>query len=108
MDRDEMGKDEHSGSIIIQTKDIIYNYGNMNAKFIWKNFWGSPLNQQSSDYKVTMNENPDCASTWKGRILMQITCEKCDKPNSKNTIVNQTIIDQAKLKIEQFIDKKYP
>jgi hypothetical protein len=30
-----------------------------------------------------MNENPDFASTWKGRVLMQIVCEPCDKPESK-------------------------
>jgi hypothetical protein len=44
MDYDEVGSNENSGSIIIQTKDIMYNYGNMNGKFIWRNFWGSPLN----------------------------------------------------------------
>jgi hypothetical protein len=31
-----------------------------------------------------MNENPECASTWKGRILMQVTCDRYDKPISKN------------------------
>ena len=27
-----------------------------------------------------MNENPEVASYWKGRILMQCTAEKTDKP----------------------------
>jgi Ca2+-dependent lipid-binding protein len=44
MDYDEVGANELSGSIIIQTKDIINNSGDMNGKFIWRNFWGSPLN----------------------------------------------------------------
>ncbi len=27
-----------------------------------------------------MNENPEIASNWKGRILMQVTAEKTEKP----------------------------
>ncbi len=27
-----------------------------------------------------MNENPELASTWKGRILMQVSAEKTEKP----------------------------
>lgn len=27
-----------------------------------------------------MNENPEIASAWKGRILMQIAAEKTEKP----------------------------
>jgi hypothetical protein len=27
-----------------------------------------------------MNSNPETASTWKGRILMQVTAEKTEKP----------------------------
>lgn len=34
-----------------------------------------------------MNANPDVASTWKGRILMQIVAEKTEKPTcAKKTI----------------------
>ena len=30
-----------------------------------------------------MNENPELGSLWKGRILMQVVAEKCDKPVRK-------------------------
>ncbi len=44
MDQDDVTKNEHSGSFILDTKDIINDTYNNNNKFIWKNFWGSPLN----------------------------------------------------------------
>lgn len=45
----------------------------------WKNVYGSPLDVSG---KVTkrMNENPEIASLWKGRILMKCTAEKTEKP----------------------------
>ena len=30
-----------------------------------------------------MDENPDEASTWKGRVLIQMSCEKTEKPQVK-------------------------
>ena len=27
-----------------------------------------------------MNENPEIASNWKGRVLMEVTCEETEKP----------------------------
>ena len=44
MDYDDVTSNEHSGSIILMAKDIIYNTNNNNDKFVWRNFWGSPLN----------------------------------------------------------------
>lgn len=37
-----------------------------------------------------MNSNPEIASTWKGRILMQITAEKTDKPSLLCQKINDT------------------
>jgi hypothetical protein len=36
-----------------------------------------------------MNANPELASAWKGRILMQITAEKVDRPYFKKTPVSE-------------------
>jgi hypothetical protein len=44
MDYDDVSSNEHSGSFILETKDIINDTFKINNKFIWKNFWGSPLN----------------------------------------------------------------
>jgi hypothetical protein len=41
--------------------------------------YGSPLGH-SGTTTDDMNSNPEVASTWKGRILMQVTAEKTEKP----------------------------
>jgi hypothetical protein len=38
-----------------------------------------------------MNSNPDMASTWKGRVLMQVIADKADKPLIK---INDLVEDQ--------------
>lgn len=80
MDADDVS-DEVIGSLLFDMQDIVDN--KFNGKFFWKNVYGSPLNQSNSQYKRDMNENPELASNWKGRILMQIECEETEKPVAK-------------------------
>lgn len=42
-----------------------------------------------------MNANPDLASTWKGRVLMQVTAEKVEKPEIKVVNLDEATIDAA-------------
>lgn len=81
MDEDDIGSDEMAGTIRFFTKDIIE--GKVSKGMIWKNVYGAPLNQKSSKEKTMMNETPDLASCWKGRILCQVECEQTDKPLAK-------------------------
>jgi len=74
-DEDKL-KDEIVGSIIFNLKECIEK---RNGSFFWKNVYGSPLDR-SGENTDKMNNNPDLASTWKGRILMQVVAEKTDKP----------------------------
>lgn len=74
-DEDKL-KDEIVGSIIFNLKECIEQ---KNGSFFWKNIYGSPLDR-SGENTDKMNNNPDLASTWKGRILMQVVAEKTDKP----------------------------
>jgi hypothetical protein len=50
---------------------------------MWKNIWGSPMGCNDSEIKKKMNNNPDYATFWKGRILMQIECYPEKNPESK-------------------------
>ena len=68
--------DEVVASMNFNLKDCI---SSLNGKYFWKNLYGSPLGVQGDNTKL-MNENPEVASTWKGRILMQVTAEKTEKP----------------------------
>jgi hypothetical protein len=69
-------KDEIIGSIHIQIKDII---GEKNGKFDWKNIYGAPMDCSGKNTDL-MNANPEVASFWKGRILMQCLAEETEKP----------------------------
>lgn len=69
-------KDEIVGSMFFSLKECIEK---RNGLFFWKNIYGSPLGK-SGDNTDKMNNNPELASTWKGRILMQVVAEKTEKP----------------------------
>lgn len=75
--------DEIIGSIHIELKDIVPdangNPGRFQGGFDWKNIYGSPVNVSGS-MTDKMNNNPEIATFWKGRILMQCLCEETDKP----------------------------
>lgn len=51
-----------------------------------------------------MNENPELASNWKGRVLMQIDCEETEKPVAKVQQVEDELVMQAK---QYTLDRKY-
>ena len=68
--------DELIGSIHIEVKDII---GEKNGKFDWKNIYGAPMGVSGKN-SDRMNANPEVASFWKGRILMQCIAEETEKP----------------------------
>jgi len=93
MDHDDVF-DETVGSMLFDLQAIIE--GKMNGKFFWKNIYGSPLNQSNSDFKKDMNENPELASNWKGRVLMQIECYETEKPVAKVARIEDEFLLMAK------------
>jgi len=78
--------------------------GKLEGKFMWRNVYGSPINQSSSDAKREMNENPEAASNWKGRILMQVVCEKTEQPIAKFQDIPQEVIQESRAYIR---DKQF-
>jgi hypothetical protein len=101
MDSDDI-TDETVGSLSFDVKDIIEGKGN--GKFVWKNIYGSPMNLSNSAAKRAMNEDPQLASFWKGRILMQIVCEETEKPVAKVEKIADEIVMDAKAFMR---DKEY-
>jgi hypothetical protein len=80
-DKEDLGTDEIAGSILLETKKLIEGQGT--GMYIWKNIYGSPMNQSNSKYKREMNNNPEYASFWKGRVLLYIVAEPTEKPLAK-------------------------
>jgi len=62
------------------------------------NIYGSPLKFSSTAGSTKMNDNPEIASNWKGRILVQVTCEKTKKPLCKVARIPDSIITESKAK----------
>jgi len=53
----------------------------------WHNLYGSPLGCSGETTK-NMNEFPEIASTWKGRILMHISAFDTKNPEMKLAILD--------------------
>jgi hypothetical protein len=51
------------------------------------------MNLMDSEEKSIMNNNPEYASNWKGRILFQVECIETDKPLVKVQEISQEIVD---------------
>ena len=83
MDHDDIGSDELAGTLQLKTKEIIEDTHGNNGQFVWHNIYGCPLNQGGSKAKEIMNNDPDFASEWKGRVLLQIIGEATEKPMAK-------------------------
>ena len=44
-----------------------------------------------------MNENPEIASFWKGRVLMQVTAEETEKPLLLVQKLESFVVDSAQI-----------
>ena len=84
-------KDELVGSFSFSLKSVIEK---TNGMFFWKNIYGSPLDV-SGETTDKMNNNPESASTWKGRILMQVAAEKTEKPELTCEDISEEVKDNA-------------
>ena len=73
MDKDDVGKDEIVGSIVFNINDFIDT--ELDGQIFWKNIYGAHVSASSGSNTSQMNENPEIASSWKGRLLIQISAE---------------------------------
>lgn len=85
-------KDEIVGSMRFHLKDFIEK--GMSGDFFWKNIYGAPLDKHGS-HTDRMNTNPEYASLWKGRILMQVVSEITDKPLLQRIRADAEAVKQA-------------
>ena len=50
---------------------------------------------KSGSNATYMNHNPEAASLWKGRILMQVYAEKTEKPVFKKQKIPEDIVKES-------------
>jgi len=94
MDRDDVF-DETVGSIKFNLKDILECKHDEKGKYFWMNVYGSPMNQSDSAAKKHMNNHPDDASNWKGRVLLNIEVEETEKPIAKVCHIDPDMVREA-------------
>jgi len=66
-----------------------------NDRYVWKNLYGAPSGATVSEFKKLMNENPEFASAWRGRVLFHVEVSECDKPLLKVVSMDQEAIEEA-------------
>ena len=70
-DRDKV-TDEKVGSIVLSIKELVENFSNKGGSARWVNIYGAHTGLIDGPHMKKMNNNPEQASTWKGRVLLHI------------------------------------
>ena len=95
--------DEAVGSIIFSLRDLVKKGSQEGGCMHWVNVYGAPVDRKG-EWSTAMNNNPELASTWKGRLLLNVICADISSPVS-----DQRVIDHSReLKIareRKLIDK---
>ena len=78
-DYDKAGSDELVGCMVFSIKDIVNIQG---GEFNWINLYGAPPDRSGENTRK-MNDSPEFASTWKGRILVHYSAEDTKNPELK-------------------------
>lgn len=95
MDADEL-KEDTIGSVYLSAKEIVNNYSE--GGYLWANIYGGPATT-SNEFTEHMNENPEVASDWQGRLLLYLKAEDNKHPDLSVTNMDKghkNIIEEAK------------
>ncbi len=86
--------DEIVGAMHFEIKDILEG---KTPEYDWKNIYGAPTEpkQYSGKNNDKMNVNPELASWWKGRILVQCVAEETTEPQLLVKKIDQEVIAKA-------------
>lgn len=82
--------DEIVGSMFFSLKDLVKKGEKPGGFFYWQNLYGAPKGYSGANVDM-MNDNPEMASAWMGRCLMQIECEDSKHPERKVVPLEDTI-----------------
>jgi hypothetical protein len=103
MDEDVGSADETVGALVFDLTDFV-GAKEKNGAIFWKNIYGAHVGYRG-DNTDQMNQNPEVASAWKGRVLVQVCAHETEKPICiKRAIDNQHFLRAAEMKIPQKFD----
>lgn len=99
--------DTQIGSLVLSIKKLMKKLeANEGESFyMWENIYGAPPDT-SGDVADMMNDNPEMASHWRGRMLLQIWCEEDDKPKKGVQKLEPEVKEMA-VEMGYFQDEEY-
>ena len=88
--------DTQIGSLVLSIKKLVAKLAEAQTTtmYMWENIYGAPPDTDG-DVADKMNDNPEIASHWRGRMLLEISCEECDKPKKGVEKLEKEIRDGA-------------
>lgn len=99
----DTASDDIIGSMSFEIHTILQRTRDDNQfPWLWKDIYGAAPDV-SGKHTDEMNLVPESASHWRGRILMQVTCEKSDKPEMKVAKVSQEVFQESQEKFTNWI-----
>ena len=81
-DFDAVVNDDIAGSMVFSINDLLEQGTKEGGLMYWHNLLGAPLDVTGAHTDL-MNKNPEFASQWHGRILIQIVVEDIKTPKMK-------------------------
>lgn len=87
--------DTKIGSFILSAKQLLAEGSKEGGFYMWRSLYGAP-EENTNDAAKAMNDNPDIASDWKGKVLMHIHAEENDKPKKAMETADPEIKKRAK------------
>ena len=96
------------GSLVFSVKKMIRTCEDpeySNGMFLWRDIYGAPPGYDG-EAAEEMNHNPEIATFWKGKVLLQIYFEECEKPIKKVEVMVPEVREQAEQK-EMFTKDEY-
>jgi len=85
---------EKVGSMFFSLKELLAKGAPEGGYFYWQNIYGAPVDR-GGPVATMMNNNPECASAWKGRILMHIDSKDSKHPEKREQNLEEGIKQRA-------------
>ena len=105
-DHDTIDPDDLVGSMFFSLKKLLDLGAKQGGYFFWQNMYGAPIGYEGSNAGVMMDENPEIASTWKGRVLMHLESADCKHPERREQALEVTC-KQAAVNGKLFTQRPY-
>ena len=107
-DHEKIGYDNQIGSLLFSVKKLVKKVHSVpgDSFFEWYSVYGAPPDSDNDKVADQMNDNPEMASHWRGRMLVQVFCAEDDKPKKLCQKLDPKVKEEAQ-EAGYFNDEEY-